>query len=638
MKILVTGAAGFIGSRLVNALDDKEYKVSCLVRKTSNCSAIEGLPNVSITRGDIKDKKSILSALKGCNSVVHLAAATSEKASELKIGEEVNIGGSKKLIEACEELNVKRIIVISTQSTKRSKQGAYAKTKSSADKLFLDSSLNITILKPALVYGPGSKGLFVKIQKLATSLPIIPIIGSGEYKMQPTHIDDLNQAIIACLENNKTANSIYDIAGGTRLSFNEFINIVCEECLGKKKRKVKVPFLLTYAGLSFLSFFIKNPPVTKDNVLGLVQETDIDLSHAERDFNYSPRGFREGFRESLKIETKPGEKRVGVVGLGKMGIVHASLINQIPDAKLVAIMDVKPKLKRYAHSIGITAPFFTNLDVMLKEAKPDIIFICVPPLFNKSAIETCVKKGVSVFCEKPLSESLKSAGQIVKTVEKARIKNGVGYMMAHSPTFQRAKFLLLAGEIGQIEKFEVKSLVSQVFGNQKGWRTTKKISGGGCVVAHGSHLIYFLNSFLGKANKVSATLSSPYSKEVEDKADIDICYGNKKGKIFISWSEPGHQTWDSELKFYGRNGTLKVTNNQIILKKGKKENTIHKSDLKDDSSFNIGGDGYYLQDSTFISSIDGQKSKYVTMREGLEVQKVIDAIYRSSRLNKEVKL
>ena len=245
MKVLVTGASGFIGSNLVAMLSAQGYDASCLVRETSDCSDIEGLKGVSITRGDIRDEKSIIRALKGCQAVVHLAAATSEKASELDNSEDVNIGGSKQLIHACEKLGIKRVIVISTQSTKRKKQGAYAKTKSAADELFLASDLNVTILKPALVYGPGSKGLFVNIQNLATSLPIIPIIGSGNYKMQPTHVDDLNEAIIDCLHSKKTWNSTYDIAGGTRFTFNEFVDIVCEEMLGRKKKKVNNARYLT---------------------------------------------------------------------------------------------------------------------------------------------------------------------------------------------------------------------------------------------------------------------------------------------------------------------------------------------------------------------------------------------------------
>lgn len=626
----MTGASGFIGSHLTNSLSEKRYNVSCLVRKTSDCSDIEALPNVEIVKGDITDKNSILRALKGCNSVVHLAASTSEKASDLRKSEYVNVDGAKKLIEACEQLKIDRVIVISTQSTKRRKKGQYAKTKSAADDLFLSSNLDVTILKPALVYGWGSKGLFAKIQKLAKSLPVIPIISTGNYKMQPTHVDDLNSAIISCLEKDATKNSIYDIAGGTRLTFKSFIDTVCE----KKKRKIYVPFWLTYSGLSILSLFVKNPPVTKDNVLGLVQETEVDLSHAKRDFGYSPKNLTDGLRASRNIKTRHDEKRIGVVGFGKMGVVHASLINQISGARVVGVVDNNTKMETYSKSIGVAAPFFTDIKEMTREAKPDAVFLCVPPSANKDLVKFCASNDLAVFAEKPLADNLKNAKKIVSTVEKFGVENSVGYMLAFSPTFQKAQSLLK--DIGNIERFEASALVSQVFGKQKGWRTAKSIAGGGCVAVHGSHLIYLLNNLLGRASKIRATLSNPHSKEVEDMAEIQAIYGKKRGKIFISWSEPGHQTLDINIKLYGTKGTLEVTNNLVELQTKNKKRKIYKSELEDLSEFDIGGDGYYMQDVEFIKALNKEKSRHITMREGLEVQKVVDAIYRSAKRGKEV--
>src|SRR3989338_7778708 len=138
--ILVTGASGFIGSHLVRELIAKGHHVRCLVR--SDCSLPDG---AEAFLGDMRSPKSLLAATQKVDAVYHLAASTSEKASSSQESFETNVQGAEYLVEACRKNKVKRLIAVSTQSTKRRKQGNYGFTKQKADEIFMRSGLDWTI-------------------------------------------------------------------------------------------------------------------------------------------------------------------------------------------------------------------------------------------------------------------------------------------------------------------------------------------------------------------------------------------------------------------------------------------------------------------------------------------------------------
>ncbi|NHV05708.1 MAG: NAD-dependent epimerase/dehydratase family protein, partial [Thaumarchaeota archaeon] len=222
--ILVTGATGFIGTRLVQSLVKNGYKVKCFARRSSNITFLEK-NNVEVVYGDLIDKKSIETALDNVDSVVHLAAILDSTNKKIY---DVNVIGAKNLVEACKNKGIRKIIVLSSiVVTRDNLETPYQKTKSIAEKLFLTSELNCLIIRPTWVYGEGSKS-FEKLVSSIKRLPFVPIIGSGDYKVQPVYVDDVVRLIILLLTSDKTKNKIYQIGGSTILTFNEMVNIIYE--------------------------------------------------------------------------------------------------------------------------------------------------------------------------------------------------------------------------------------------------------------------------------------------------------------------------------------------------------------------------------------------------------------------------
>lgn len=292
-NILITGATGFIGSQLVRDLAMSKHKVVALARKTSN---VEHLGNLGIDThyGDVTNLRSLLEVCREVDIVIHLAASTSSEGTDYAKSFVVNVVGSQNVIDACKINQVRRIIYMGTQSDN---PGAYATTKREAEKLFRDSGLNITIIKPSLVYGPGGKGLFGSMAKFIKKLPIIPIVGSGKYPMKPIYVGDVTQAITSCLERDNLKTE-YFISGSTEVTYGQLMDAIAK-AMGLRRGKVRIPHFLTFIGVSFVSIFLKSFPITVDTLRGLVNPRVYDSEDAERDLDFRPLPLEQGMERTF---------------------------------------------------------------------------------------------------------------------------------------------------------------------------------------------------------------------------------------------------------------------------------------------------------------------------------------------------
>ncbi len=173
MKIFITGATGFIGLHLIQALDGKGHYIKCLVRKTSDVKNLSK-HNCELVYGDVTDKASILKGMNGCDWVVNLANIYSMWEPDPSVYSKVNIEGTRNVMESALEANVKKIVHISTvaifgnstdcQITEKTKPGTkrfseYAESKYQGDKiawkLYEKKQLPLVVLYPGAVLGPG---------------------------------------------------------------------------------------------------------------------------------------------------------------------------------------------------------------------------------------------------------------------------------------------------------------------------------------------------------------------------------------------------------------------------------------------------------------------------------------------------
>ncbi len=331
-------------------------------------------------------------------------------------------------------------------------------------------------------------------------------------------------------------------------------------------------------------------------------------------------------------------KKTCVVGMGKMGIVHASILNCIPTTELVAVSDMNKNQRRILQGVGIHSRFYESAQEMIQKENPDAVFICVPSCFNHVIAETCANYNVSMFVEKPLANTLENAEKILEFTNRIDTKNSMGFMLSYIPTFRKAKEFIDAHMLGEIQKITTSINLSAVFNHQKAWFYRKDMSGGGAMVALGSHLIFLLHWFFGPINQVQAKLVYESGNEVEDGGKVELKLANgTEVSMDVSWSTIGYENMASEMFIHGSKGKLAVNNKELHHWSDKGElKTIHISELGEQSKFYLGGEGYFGEDEEFIAAIGTNHHTHSTFEDGYEVQKVLNAIYDSAETGRDV--
>lgn len=335
--------------------------------------------------------------------------------------------------------------------------------------------------------------------------------------------------------------------------------------------------------------------------------------------------------------------RVAVIGLGKLGILHTALVKMLPQAELVAIADVNKQLSKYVEQAGLRAPFFSETDRMLAEINPDAAVICTPAFANLSVVEQCLVRDMDVFIEKPLAHTFDAAKKMIGLISGRRLIHATGYLFAHMTLFKKAKGLLAGGVLGRLDRVRSSVYTSEVFAKKKGWYYDPEKSGGGAVINIASHLLYVLYWYFGTAKNVFAQTRSVYS-DVEDAGSALFEFPEGiQGTMDVSWSVPGYRLPYTEIHVEGHNGTMELTNDYIRLylykahgNFPKEWTTIHKIDLPSSSRFELGAEGLYEEDEDFVLRCQDRKSPAVTWIDGLEVQRMIEAIYRSAAQKKVI--
>ena len=288
--IFVTGATGYLGRNLIPKL--KEYfEVKCLVRKTRHRDEIK---NCEIVHGDIRDKAFLEQALKNIDVVIHLAAITNTLDESI---EDVNVNGTKNLIEACKKNKMDRFIFISSTAATKAND-PYGKTKKQAEDIIIKSKLKYTILRPGVIYSKDSPNL-LNIISINKKIPFFtPIVGDGKYKINPVYINDVISAIIAVINNKKAINKTYYIVGPNNIEFNEFIDIINKN-LDIKRKKIHIPIWLCMLIAKLLERLIKKATITVSTIKAIKTTSFYSIGEAKKDFNYNPIDFKDGI---LKIK------------------------------------------------------------------------------------------------------------------------------------------------------------------------------------------------------------------------------------------------------------------------------------------------------------------------------------------------
>jgi uncharacterized protein YbjT (DUF2867 family) len=257
--ILVTGGTGFIGRALIRHLVELDYPVRTLLRPSKQSPRLpHGIPvNVAVT--SLKDERGLRAAMVGVDTIFHFASGEwrGPQASLM----DIDIQGTRALIEAAEDAGVERIYYLSHLGADRASAYPVLKAKGIAEEFIRRSSLTYTILRTAIVYGPND-GFTTGLAQVMAALPFVFFIpGDGSVQLQPLWIEDLVTCLTWCMDDPEKNNHIYDIGGPEYLSFRQIAEKILYET-GLKRTLVNFSFPYMRIITIFLDYLFPNLPVS----------------------------------------------------------------------------------------------------------------------------------------------------------------------------------------------------------------------------------------------------------------------------------------------------------------------------------------------------------------------------------------
>jgi len=253
MKVFVTGATGFVGRAVCAELLRSGHQVDCLVRPGSE-KHLAGLPAVTTKVGDLFAPAGLAELMQGCDAVIHLVGIIREFPARQITFTRLHTEATRSVVSACQQVGIKRYLHMSANGTRKDAVSAYHQTKYLAEEEVRASPLDWTIFRPSLIYGPEDQFINMLVQMLS-KLPVVPVIGNGQYQMQPLPVEQVARSFAKALELPQTIGKIYHCGGAECLSYNKLLDQVAA-ALGKKAPcKIPQPLMMMRPLVAILEHF-----------------------------------------------------------------------------------------------------------------------------------------------------------------------------------------------------------------------------------------------------------------------------------------------------------------------------------------------------------------------------------------------
>jgi len=237
--LLITGAGGFLGTKLTQVLLKRNEGVRCLVRKPGDKVKLEGLGAEAVL-GDVLDASSLERATAGVRAVYHFVhGITSEDPKKGITLEMIDQQGTANLLYACHKNGARRFLYVSLLGTVPEAKGRLLASRWKTEELIRKSGLDFTILRAGFVIGRGSMG-FELLLSLVKQLPVVLLPGNRHALHQPIALSDLLSYLTRCLDEPRTCGRTFDVGGQDQLSYAELVDQVAQ-ALGRRCLKVNIP-------------------------------------------------------------------------------------------------------------------------------------------------------------------------------------------------------------------------------------------------------------------------------------------------------------------------------------------------------------------------------------------------------------
>ncbi|HET9743212.1 MAG TPA: complex I NDUFA9 subunit family protein [Terriglobales bacterium] len=296
MKIFLSGGTGFVGSHLLRRLLRDGHLVRALVRDPRLLAQLSSeIGQLETVQGDVLAPLPA-DALAGCDAVIHLVGIIYEqKGSSF---DSVHSVGTEHVVTAAQQAGVQRFVQMSALGARAGDASRYHTSKFAAEEIVRKSSIPHVVLRPSLIFGPGS-GFVEQMTALMRRVPFVrPVAGTGQYRFAPIYVDDVVECFAQSLTSTAATNQTVNLVGPEELTLEEIGDEIAL-CLGVRKSALHIPMPLMKSAATLFSFLPVRPPVTRDQLRMLEEGSTADPEPMKRIFHIQPIGFRRGLRQYL---------------------------------------------------------------------------------------------------------------------------------------------------------------------------------------------------------------------------------------------------------------------------------------------------------------------------------------------------
>jgi nucleoside-diphosphate-sugar epimerase len=315
MKILVTGATGFLAGHLIPALQQRGHAVRALVLPSEDATLLRER-GVVVYPGDVRQPDTLTEPMRDADGVVHMAALMATWAP-MRVHHAVHVTGTENVCRAALAASVQRLVHLSSAITYTPGGGRpieeafpqeplhepHAVTKAEGDKLvqrmIARDDLPAVIVRPEAMFGPNDR---INFRRLADRLRAGKgiIIGSGRNAVPFVYVTDVVQGLLLALEHPRALGQAYNVTNDRRMTEEEFLRAIAEEVGGKVPR-VHVPYRAMYGAATVAEWIAtltkREPLATRHGIQMFGSHNPLSIEKARRELGYEPRvDLRDGIR------------------------------------------------------------------------------------------------------------------------------------------------------------------------------------------------------------------------------------------------------------------------------------------------------------------------------------------------------
>lgn len=266
-NILVLGGTGFVGRSVCAKLIDRNGggggRIVVPTRRLASGKHLQMLPTLQLAEADVHDPAQLAQLVAGCEAVINLVAVL--QGDERRF-EQVHVELPRRLAAACRAAGVRRLIHVSAIGVAENAPSRYLRSKARGEKLLREAGLDLTVLRPSLIFGAHDKllNLFATLQSVA---PFVPLAGADS-RYQPVWVDDVASAIVRCLDDDTTIGQTYECAGPDVMTLRDIVRSA-GRWAGCERPVIGLPGGVATLQATLMELLPGEPLISRDNLASM---------------------------------------------------------------------------------------------------------------------------------------------------------------------------------------------------------------------------------------------------------------------------------------------------------------------------------------------------------------------------------